>query len=114
VNFLCGTRTFWLFGVLKVTECSQVDFISRGNGGLSPSKSGKRRLVRPQPEGSSAAAFFDAAFTPGGPKTGVGQFASAPYTRTSPDSWSVNCEVGMQLEAREWSDEFANEHGDRG
>lgn len=36
MNFLCGTRTFWLFGLPKVTECGQGDFISPGNGEFGP------------------------------------------------------------------------------
>jgi hypothetical protein len=36
MNFLCGTRTFWLFGLPKVTECGQGDFISPRKGEFGP------------------------------------------------------------------------------
>ena len=85
MNFLCGTRTFWLFGPPKVTECGQGDFISLRKGEFGPrvvvfcllsftASRGKPEL-RPLLRSASSVPAR---------KTGVGQFAPAPYTRTAP------------------------------
>jgi hypothetical protein len=82
MNFLCGARTFWLFDLPKVTECSQLGVISRSDTGFGLESSFSASVAY----GSKAKS-----------EPALGQFAHAPYTPTAPDSWSVNSEVGMQL-----------------
>jgi len=100
MNFLCGTRTFWLFGLPKVTECGQGDFISLGNGEFGPRVVVFCLLSSTAPKGKpERRPLFGSALSAPAGKTGVGQFAPAPYTRTARDSWSVKSEGEMPLNA---------------